>query len=98
MLSVFLTTVGVLLDDKNFRHRNYFTEVWKKLAAHVQDEKLSFRVRCLIRDVLELRDESWEASSPAKAAAVAESPKTLSKVHEEFSFLYYALIPFLWVM
>lgn len=79
-LAALLTVVGPAFDRPECPHQIKLAPVFDRVAARSQDSLMKCRVRCLLRDVLELRSSGWEDRKPKKI----EGPSTLQQVASNF--------------
>ncbi|SCP04407.1 polyadenylate-binding protein-interacting protein 1, putative [Plasmodium ovale] len=78
-LCMFLNTVGEILDTHEKANQEKVKELYNTLHELVNDESITFRVRCLIKDVIDNRSEKWNK----KFAHKLEGPTTLSVLHDK---------------
>ncbi|SCO72566.1 polyadenylate-binding protein-interacting protein 1, putative [Plasmodium vivax] len=78
-LCMFLNTVGEILDTHEKANQEKVKELYNTLHALINDESITFRVRCLIKDVIDNRNEKWNK----KFAHKLEGPTTLSVLHDK---------------
>lgn len=80
-LATFLETVGVALDDPSWKHHHELELVFKQVTRACSDQTVPRRVRCLLQDVLDLRNGGWK--SKRRKDLSKETPQTLAQVHEK---------------
>ncbi|PFH35589.1 MIF4G domain-containing protein [Besnoitia besnoiti] len=78
-LCAFLHTVGPFFENPKWKYYEEFCERIKTVQKLQKDESLPFRVRCLLKDVLDNRAEKWRK----KFAASKEGPTRLSELHQQ---------------
>eukprot|EP00933_Yihiella_yeosuensis_P060512 TRINITY_DN6326_c2_g1_i1.p1 TRINITY_DN6326_c2_g1~~TRINITY_DN6326_c2_g1_i1.p1 ORF type:complete len:763 (+),score=187.84 TRINITY_DN6326_c2_g1_i1:153-2291(+) len=78
-LAVLLTSVGATFDTPGWANRPVLESVFKKIAEIVREKQCVPRVRCLLKDVLELRAAKWLVTRPQKQ----EGPSTLDEVAKQ---------------
>ncbi|CBZ53938.1 GJ21226, related [Neospora caninum Liverpool] len=78
-LCAFLHTVGPFFENPKWKFYEEFCERIKIVQKLQKDESLPFRVRCLLKDVLDNRAEKWRK----KFAATKEGPTRLSELHQQ---------------
>ncbi|KFG61480.1 MIF4G domain-containing protein, partial [Toxoplasma gondii RUB] len=78
-LCAFLHTVGPFFENPKWKFYEEFCERIKVVQKLQKDESLPFRVRCLLKDVLDNRAEKWRK----KFAATKEGPTRLSELHQQ---------------
>jgi hypothetical protein len=80
-LASLLTVIGPTFDVPEWPHRVMLTAVFDQLQGIVEKGATSSRVRCLLKDVLELRAASWQDRKPKRM----EGPSTLEQVAQKFN-------------
>ncbi|CAE7751273.1 tif471, partial [Symbiodinium necroappetens] len=80
-LATFLETVGVALDDPSWKHHHELELVFEQVTRACSDQTVPRRVRCLLQDVLDLRNGGWK--SKRRKDLSKETPQTLAQVHEK---------------
>jgi len=75
-LAALLTVVGPTFDIPEWAGRALLEGIFSKVKDLSSDCKVVPRVRCLLKDVLELRQAHWQDKKPKKM----EGPKTLKEV------------------
>jgi len=75
-LAALLTVVGPKLDIAGWAGHALLVGIFDQLKVLAQTSKISSRVRCLFKDVLELRAAGWHDRKPKKI----EGPSTLREV------------------
>jgi hypothetical protein len=78
-LAVLLRTVGPTFDDAQWPEHKHLKTVFERVAALSKDKNVPGRMKCLLRDVVDLRRDGWESSLAVQAA----SPSTLDEVARE---------------
>jgi len=78
-LAALLTVVGATFDRPDSQHSVVFSGIFSQVETLTKDTSVKPRVRCLLRDVLELRAASWQDKKPKKL----EGPSTLDEVAEK---------------
>lgn len=79
-LAALLTVVGSSFDQPDSPHKTIFTGVFDQIEALSKDTNVKSRVRCLLRDVVELRAAGWQDVKPKKL----EGPSKLEDVAQKF--------------
>mmetsp|Transcript_99863 Transcript_99863/g.187857 ORF Transcript_99863/g.187857 Transcript_99863/m.187857 type:complete len:605 (+) Transcript_99863:81-1895(+) len=79
-LATLLTVVGPTFDQPESAHSVQFDSFFDRVEAIVTDGRVKNRVRCLLKDVLELRASGWQDGKPKKL----EEPSTLEEVAQKF--------------
>mmetsp|Transcript_14134 Transcript_14134/g.26905 ORF Transcript_14134/g.26905 Transcript_14134/m.26905 type:complete len:795 (+) Transcript_14134:104-2488(+) len=79
-LAAFLTVIGPTFDRREFAQQFILTAIFDQVEAVTKDAKIKNRVRCLLKDVLELRASGWLDRKPKKL----EGPTTLKEVAQKF--------------
>ncbi|CAK0868283.1 unnamed protein product [Prorocentrum cordatum] len=77
-LAAFLTTVGSLFDTPNWKHRDKLNECFKKIGKLSKDPVVPVRIRCLLSDVLDLREANWKDNK--MATKTIQGPMTIDEV------------------
>lgn len=78
-LCAFLTTIGPVFDTKEWK---LFSAVLKRMRALTEKKSsMSRRVRCLIKDVLDLQASGWSLRRVGETVA----PTTIAEVHEQWA-------------
>jgi len=80
-LATFLETVGVALDNPSWKHHDELELVFEEVVRACSDQTIPRRVRCLLQDVLDLRNGGWK--SKRRKDISKETPQTLAQVHEK---------------
>mmetsp|Transcript_46970 Transcript_46970/g.102173 ORF Transcript_46970/g.102173 Transcript_46970/m.102173 type:complete len:845 (-) Transcript_46970:203-2737(-) len=80
-LAALLTACGATFDTPEWVHRVALTACFHRIRNIVTQRTCEPRVRCLLKDVLELRAGGWEDNKPKRA----EGPMTLQEVAEKAS-------------
>jgi len=75
-LAALLTVVGPKFDIPEWSGRAMLAEIFNKVQQVLKQPKLNCRVKCLLKDVLELRASRWQDRKPKKV----EGPSTLKQV------------------
>jgi translation initiation factor 4G len=78
-LAALLSVVGRTLDQPDSQHRVVVAGIFDRIEALSKDASVKSRVRCLLRDVIELRAAGWEDTKPKKL----EGPSTLEDVAQK---------------
>jgi len=81
-LCVFLQTIGPAFDSHEWKSRGALTGVFHRLSQLVSDKKVTARIKCLIKDVIELRAAGWDKRG--KPSGQPEGPKALSEVKSQW--------------
>mmetsp|Transcript_21666 Transcript_21666/g.67886 ORF Transcript_21666/g.67886 Transcript_21666/m.67886 type:complete len:718 (-) Transcript_21666:470-2623(-) len=79
-LAKLLTTIGKQLDAAALEKKEsqkFMKAYFKHLNRLTKSEKLAVRIRFLVRDLCELRDNDW------KPRRVVEKAKTIAEIHED---------------
>jgi hypothetical protein len=79
-LAALLNVVGPTFDRPEYAHRLMLTSVLDQVEVLSKSTKVSPRVRCLLKDIVELRSTGWEDQKPQKL----EGPSTLEEVAQKF--------------
>mmetsp|Transcript_147129 Transcript_147129/g.274030 ORF Transcript_147129/g.274030 Transcript_147129/m.274030 type:complete len:788 (+) Transcript_147129:72-2435(+) len=79
-LAALLTVVGPSFDHPEFPQQCLLSAIFDQVEARTKDPCLKNRVRCLLKDVLELRAMGWQDRKPKKM----EGPSTLDEVAQKF--------------
>ncbi|CAD7924333.1 unnamed protein product [Amoebophrya sp. A25] len=77
-LAAFLETVGPILDKPDWAHWNHFDQALEIVAGLSQTKAVPARIRCLLQDILDLRDSDWFNTKKGK---VREKATTLKEVN-----------------
>jgi hypothetical protein len=75
-LAALLTAVGPTFDVPDWPHRPMLTGIFHEVQKLIKQPTLKSRVRCLLKDVLDLRANQWQDRKPKKM----EGPSTLEEV------------------
>jgi len=78
-LAVLLTAVGPTFDVPGWTHRTALNAIFEQVRVLVEKHQCEPRSRCLLKDVLELRQGAWQDRRPKKI----EGPMTLGEVAEK---------------
>lgn len=81
LLAALVTVIGPAFDTPEWAGRQFFEDVFKRLSAFSKQEDMNPRVRCLLRDVIELRAARWQERRPKQV----EGPSTLKEVADTFA-------------
>lgn len=81
LLAVLLTAIGPSFDTPEWKGRAFFADVFGRLSVLSTQANINARVRCLLKDVLELRAAGWQQRLPKKV----EGPSTLKEVADTFA-------------
>eukprot|EP00928_Gymnodinium_smaydae_P029936 TRINITY_DN2239_c2_g1_i1.p1 TRINITY_DN2239_c2_g1~~TRINITY_DN2239_c2_g1_i1.p1 ORF type:complete len:840 (-),score=209.01 TRINITY_DN2239_c2_g1_i1:120-2486(-) len=77
-LAVFLEAVGPALDDASWTHHASLSRIFSEVALLAVRADIPCRIRCLLRDVLDLRRSGWRDGR--RRAQTSEAPATLAEV------------------
>lgn len=77
--AVLLTVVGPTFDTHESSLRPVFTGLFSRVKHLAASDACESRARCLLKDVIELRDGGWRSERPKRQ----ERPTTLQAVHEK---------------
>jgi len=80
-LAALLTSVGASFDHPEWAYRTTLNAVFKQVERLAKKSSTESRVRCLLKDVLDLRSSGWKDMRPKKI----EGPKKLDEVAMEDS-------------
>jgi hypothetical protein len=75
-LAAFLTAVGPTFDQPDWSHRVTLNAIFAQVEVMIKKSSVSSRVRCLLKDVLDLRKCGWRNLRPKKI----EGPKKLGEI------------------
>merc|ERR1719409_2385709 len=75
-VAALLSVTGPTFDTTEWQHASAFDEVFAQIAEIVQTKRFCARTRCLLQDVLDLRNNGWADNKPKKT----EAPMTLDQV------------------
>lgn len=78
-LCAFIHTVGPFFDNPQWRYYGDFCERMRTVEALAANSTLPFRVRCLMKDVLDARATKWKRQLPFQR----EGPTTLEELHAQ---------------
>merc|ERR1719188_2278054 len=78
-LAAFLTTIGSLYDRPDWSKKDKFDQVFVDVDRLSKDSAVPPRIRCLLSDVLDLRDHKWEDQK--MATKTNQGPMTIDEVH-----------------
>lgn len=81
-LAAFLTVVGPTFDQPEFAQQFILAAIFDQVDAKTKDSQIKNRVRCLLKDVLDLRACGWLDHKPKKL----EGPSTLREVAQKLRF------------
>lgn len=81
LLAALLTVIGPTFDTPEWAGRRFFEDVFERLSSLSSQDDVNARVRCLLKDVIELRAAGWQERLPKKA----EGPSTLKEVADTFA-------------
>jgi len=81
-LAAFLTVVGPAFDQPGFTQQFILTAIFDQVDAKTKDCEIKKRIRCLLKDVLELRASGWLDHKPKRL----EGPSTLREVAQKVRF------------
>ena len=88
LLSALLTIAAPTFDlDKTWSHRPHLRDIFERLRKRTEEPDLSPRLRCLLRDLLDLRNAGWEAEyrKAGHEALKREAPKRLGEVRRQWA-------------
>lgn len=74
-----MTVVGPTFDTRSSPLRSTFTGIFARMRNLAFNNECEHRARCLLKDVLELRERGWQNQRPKQQ----ECPKTLKEVAEQ---------------
>eukprot|EP00747_Dinoflagellata_sp_TGD_P095269 gnl/TRDRNA2_/TRDRNA2_166420_c1_seq1.p1 gnl/TRDRNA2_/TRDRNA2_166420_c1~~gnl/TRDRNA2_/TRDRNA2_166420_c1_seq1.p1 ORF type:complete len:733 (+),score=202.94 gnl/TRDRNA2_/TRDRNA2_166420_c1_seq1:149-2200(+) len=74
-LAALLTVIGPVYDTPEWVHHLALKAAFERIKAITKKTKFSARIKCLLKDVLDLRAKGWEDSRPKKI----EGPTTLNE-------------------
>jgi len=77
-ISVFLTAIGPAFDRPDWAHHAQLKSAFHRVQDMSQQKDIPPRVRCLLKDVLDLRASGWQ--NRKKAVRTAGEPMTLDAV------------------
>mmetsp|Transcript_49918 Transcript_49918/g.89616 ORF Transcript_49918/g.89616 Transcript_49918/m.89616 type:complete len:1255 (+) Transcript_49918:119-3883(+) len=80
-LCAFLMTIGPHYDDKVWKNYAMYDDIFKQVAELSKDKSVSARIRCLLKDVIDLRKNNWQGHRPSKEP---EGPKKMSAVKHQW--------------
>eukprot|EP00931_Biecheleriopsis_adriatica_P067374 TRINITY_DN41525_c0_g1_i1.p1 TRINITY_DN41525_c0_g1~~TRINITY_DN41525_c0_g1_i1.p1 ORF type:complete len:1220 (+),score=343.80 TRINITY_DN41525_c0_g1_i1:129-3788(+) len=80
-LYAFLMTIGPEFDNRDWRNFEMLNDVFKKVAELSAASTVPARIRCLLKDVLDLRANNWQGHRPSKEP---EGPKRMSDVKQQW--------------
>jgi hypothetical protein len=78
-LAALLTVVGPTFDTPDWAHRTMLNAIFTQVDKLTKKSSVSQRVRCLLKDVVEIRNMGWQDRRPKKI----EGPKKLDEVASE---------------
>jgi hypothetical protein len=78
-LASLLSVVGSTFDLPEWPHRALLNAAFIRIEGFVKEKTIKARVRCLLKDVLDLRANHWEDRKPKQL----EAPSTLEKVAQK---------------
>mmetsp|Transcript_9107 Transcript_9107/g.16343 ORF Transcript_9107/g.16343 Transcript_9107/m.16343 type:complete len:804 (+) Transcript_9107:69-2480(+) len=79
-LVALLTVVGPTFDQPEFPQQFLLAAIFQQVEGRTKDSCIKYRVRCLLKDLLELRASRWQDRKPKKL----EGPTTLKEVAQKF--------------
>jgi hypothetical protein len=79
-LAAFLQTIGPMFDTENYSRYKQLDEVFSRVKDLTKEKTLSARVKCLLRDVLDIRAAGWRNS---KKTNQPEGPMKLTEVKRQ---------------
>lgn len=80
-LAALLTSIGASFDHPDWAYRTTLNAIFKQVEKLSKKSSTDSRVRCLLKDVLDLRNSGWQDMRPKKI----EGPKKLEEVAMEES-------------
>mmetsp|Transcript_134191 Transcript_134191/g.428787 ORF Transcript_134191/g.428787 Transcript_134191/m.428787 type:complete len:836 (+) Transcript_134191:1-2508(+) len=80
-LAAFLTTIGPILDRQDWKHINALNDVFNQIRKMSNAKDTPPRIRCLLSDVLDLRNAGWQDHKMATKSSAG--PMTLEEVHSK---------------
>jgi len=80
-LCAFLTTIGPEFDHKEWKSFDALNATFKKVARLSKDATIDNRIRCLLKDLLDLRATSYQGHRPSKEP---EGPKKMADVKQQW--------------
>merc|ERR1719409_2297635 len=75
-VAALLTVTGPTFDTADWQYASAFDEVFEQVEEILRTKRSCARARCLLQDVLDLRNNGWADSKPTKK----EGPMTLNQV------------------
>uniref|UniRef100_A0A7S4SH97 MIF4G domain-containing protein n=1 Tax=Alexandrium monilatum TaxID=311494 RepID=A0A7S4SH97_9DINO len=78
-LATLLTVVGPTFDRTEWAYHDLFTTVFKQVKAISEKASCNPRARCLLKDLLDLRQRGWQDTRPKRC----EGPTTLQGVAQQ---------------
>jgi hypothetical protein len=78
-LAALLTAIGASFDHPDWAYRTTLNAIFKQVEKLAKKSSTESRVRCLFKDVLDLRNSGWKDMKPKKI----EGPKKLEEVAME---------------
>lgn len=80
-LCVFLSTIGPEFDHKDWKSIEKLNATFKKVGKLANDNTIDRRIRCLLKDVLDLRAAGYQEHRPSKEP---EGPKKMADVKQQW--------------
>lgn len=80
-LAVFLETAGPSLDEPTWSHYQQFNAIFSEVTRIAQSDETPVRTRCLLKDVLDLRQSRWQMRKIRKFDE--DAPTTIAQVHKK---------------
>jgi len=80
-LAAFLNVIGPSFDHENWQHHPKFCETFMRVKDLSTQDSVPLRVRCILRDVLDLRSAHWQ--DERVVTKKDEGPMTLDQVHQK---------------
>jgi hypothetical protein len=80
-LAVFLETAGPSLDEPSWSHYQEFNAIFSEVRRIAESRATPVRTRCLLKDVLDLRQSRWQIRKIRKFDE--DAPTTIAQVHEK---------------
>jgi len=81
-LCVFLSTIGPEFDNKDWKSIEKLNATFKKVGKLANDNTIDTRIRCLLKDVLDLRAAGYREHRPSKEP---DGPQKMSDVKQQWA-------------
>mmetsp|Transcript_86038 Transcript_86038/g.248416 ORF Transcript_86038/g.248416 Transcript_86038/m.248416 type:complete len:1040 (-) Transcript_86038:428-3547(-) len=81
-LCVFLSVVGPAFDKREHKSYHVLADVFQQVRKMCSDQSVPARLRCLLKDVLDLRAAGWVSTRPTN---LPEGPKTMDEVKSQWA-------------